>query len=321
MQGEIVQELHSDWLRRVHYFAVDVDGNEWEVDDEFKLQLSLSMSVEVVAPMETVFKEDSPSTSSSSFSRAWSDARTRPERAASFGEDVLVYYSRVLDEQEFPMRYGGCAAPTVVGTGPPQTVLLLAFPGDAIHELLDRPGYEYVKHQVRRKMFVWQVRHVMLDVPRAEEAVAADTYADGMQVLLQQYGFEMMQNVPTINERHMIMREAKGDDEVKVMRLFRKMWNRKRFIAERRAWYASADASAHSSKFETSSEPTCSSPSAPVVRQRLPRRAYHPNSGTSARWSWSRAASPWCSPSAWPRRRILPEPDVSYIGADGVAVD
>ena len=57
--GEVVQELHSDWLRRVHYFSgVDVDGHEWEVDDDFKLQLSLSMAVEVVAPMEMEREED-----------------------------------------------------------------------------------------------------------------------------------------------------------------------------------------------------------------------------------------------------------------------
>ena len=239
MQGEVVQELHSDWLRRVHYFSgVDAEGNEWEVDDDFKLQLSLSMSVEVVAPMETVFKEDSPIDQLYVIQQGVVGCKGHVlKKGDPFGEDVLVYYSpEVLDEQEFRTRYGARWVCRPNGRGYRATamtnVLLLAFPGDAIHELLDRPKYEYIKRQVRRKMFVWQVRHVMLTMYRAlTEAVAADTYADGMQVLLQQYGFEMMQNVPTINERYMIMREAKGDDEVKVMRLFRKMWNRKRFIA------------------------------------------------------------------------------------------
>ena len=103
MQGEVVQELHSDWLRRVHYFSgVDVDGNEWEVDDEFKLQLSLSMSVEVVAPMETVFKEDSPIDQLYVIQQGVVGCKGRVLKLGDpFGEDVLVYYSpEVLDEQE-----------------------------------------------------------------------------------------------------------------------------------------------------------------------------------------------------------------------------
>ena len=37
MQGEVVQELHGDWLSRVHYFhGIDRLGVKWEVDDAFK---------------------------------------------------------------------------------------------------------------------------------------------------------------------------------------------------------------------------------------------------------------------------------------------
>jgi hypothetical protein len=61
MLGEVVQEMHADWLTRMPYFhGVDRDGHPWEVDAEFKLELSLEMTIELVAPMEAVFKEDSP---------------------------------------------------------------------------------------------------------------------------------------------------------------------------------------------------------------------------------------------------------------------
>ena len=332
MQGEIVQELHSDWLRRVHYFSgVDVDGNEWEVDDEFKLQLSLSMSVEVVAPMETVFKEDSPIDQLFVIQQGVVGCKGRVlKKGDPFGEDVLVYYSpEVLDEQEFRMRYGARWVCRPNGRGYRATamtnVLLLAFPGDAIHELLDRPKYEYVKHQVRRKMFVWQVRHVMLMMYRAlREAVAADTYADGMQVLLQQYGFEMMQNVPTINERYMIMREAKGDDEVKVMRLFRKMWNRKRFIAaveglvrkrrRERALVEVRDELRANVLKPVGAESYANALVAQGVTTRTVR-------DFSAMELVTSGLTVVLAKRVYKAARNLPEPDVSYIGADGVAVD
>jgi hypothetical protein len=59
MQGEVAQELHAEWLSEMAYFhGVDRDGYHWEVDDEFKLELSLAMTIEMVAPLEAVFKED-----------------------------------------------------------------------------------------------------------------------------------------------------------------------------------------------------------------------------------------------------------------------
>lgn len=332
MQGEVVQELHSEWLRRVHYFSgVDADGNEWEVDDEFKLQLSLSMSVEVVAPMETVFKEDSPIDQLYVIQQGVVGCKGRVlKKGDPFGEDVLVYYSpEVLDEQEFRMRYGARWVCRPNGRGYRATamtnVLLLAFPGDAIHELLDRPKYEYIKRQVRRKMFVWQVRHVMLTMYRAlREAVAADTYADGMQVLLQQYGFEMMQNVPTINERYMIMREVKGDDEVKVMRLFRKMWNRKRFIAaveglvrkrrRERALVEVRDELRSDVLRPVGAEAYANQLVAQGVTVRTVR-------DFSAMELVTSGLPVVLAKRVYKAARNLPEPDVAYIGADGVAID
>ena len=332
MQGEVVQELHSEWLRRVHYFSgVDADGNEWEVDDEFKLQLSLSMSVEVVAPMETVFKEDSPIDQLYVIQQGVVGCKGRVlKKGDPFGEDVLVYYSpEVLDEQEFRTRYGARWVCRPNGRGYRATamtnVLLLAFPGDAIHELLDRPKYEYIKRQVRRKMFVWQVRHVMLTMYRAlREAVAADTYADGMQVLLQQYGFEMMQNVPTINERYMIMREVKGDDEVKVMRLFRKMWNRKRFIAaveglvrkrrRERALVEVRDELRSDVLRPVGAEAYANQLVAQGVTVRTVR-------DFSAMELVTSGLPVVLAKRVYKAARNLPEPDVAYIGADGVAID
>ena len=332
MQGEVVQELHSEWLRRVHYFSgVDADGNEWEVDDEFKLQLSLSMSVEVVAPMETVFKEDSPIDQLYVIQQGVVGCKGHVlKKGDPFGEDVLVYYSpEVLDEQEFRTRYGARWVCRPNGRGYRATamtnVLLLAFPGDAIHELLDRPKYEYIKRQVRRKMFVWQVRHVMLTMYRAlTEAVAADTYADGMQVLLQQYGFEMMQNVPTINERYMIMREAKGDDEVKVMRLFRKMWNRKRFIAaveglvrkrrRERALVEVRDELRQNVLKPVGAETYANA----LVAQGVTTRTVRDFSAMELVTSGLPVV---LAKRVYKAARNLPETDVSHVGADGVAVD
>jgi hypothetical protein len=62
MQGEVVNELHAEWLSRMSYFhGVDKKtGKKWQVDNEFKLELALSMKIEMVAPMEKIFKEESP---------------------------------------------------------------------------------------------------------------------------------------------------------------------------------------------------------------------------------------------------------------------
>ena len=62
MQGEVVKELNTKWFKRLPFFhGVDPhDGTGWEVDDDFKLELSLAMTVEIVAPLEAVFREDSP---------------------------------------------------------------------------------------------------------------------------------------------------------------------------------------------------------------------------------------------------------------------
>lgn len=332
MQGEVVQELHSDWLRRVHYFSgVDVDGHEWEVDDDFKLQLSLSMAVEVVAPMEMVFKEDSAIDRLYVIQQGVVGCKGRIlKKADPFGEDVLVYYSpEVLDEQEFKAKHGIRWVCRPNGRGYRATaltnVLLLAFPGDAIHELLDRPKYEYIKHQVRRKMFVWQVRHVMITMLRTlREAVAQETYADGMQVLLQKYGFEMLQNVPTINERYMIMREATGDDEVKVMRLFRKMWNRKRFIAaveglvkKRRRERALVDV--RDELRQSVLKPVAAESYANnLIAQGISTRTLRDFSAMELVTSGLPVV---LAKRVYKAARNLPEPDVSWIGADGVAVD
>ena len=44
-----------------YFHGVDKStGKKWQVDSEFKLELALSMKIEMVAPMEKIFKEESP---------------------------------------------------------------------------------------------------------------------------------------------------------------------------------------------------------------------------------------------------------------------
>ena len=98
--------------------------------------------------------------------------------------------------------------------------------------LLDKPRYEYVKEQVRRKMFRWQVRHVIVNLmKKVKEAVLAETFADGMQILVEEFGEDMILRLPNLMEHYMRLREAAGDEEVIVVRLFRRMMNRKKFCA------------------------------------------------------------------------------------------
>jgi hypothetical protein len=58
MQAEMVQEVNAKWFKRLPFFhGVDKgDGTEWAVDDDFKLELTRVMTIEMVAPLETVFK-------------------------------------------------------------------------------------------------------------------------------------------------------------------------------------------------------------------------------------------------------------------------
>lgn len=240
MQGEVVQELHSDWLSRVHYFhGVDRDGVEWEVDDEFKLQLSLNMHITIVAPLEAVFKEDSPIDCLYVIQQGLVGCQSKVLRKGDpFGEDVLVYYNpEVWDEADFAAsadgkpRYSrrpksrGYRATALINT------VLMVYDGEGIHELLDRPKYEFIKQEIRRKMFRWQLRHVMKTMFQTlKKAAACKTYGDGMEVLMAEYGHELLTLVPSIQYHYMRIREEGGDDEVKVMRLFRKMWNRRKFL-------------------------------------------------------------------------------------------
>jgi hypothetical protein len=66
---------------------------------------------------------------------------------------------------------------------------------------------------------------------RYNEAVKADTFADGVQILVEEFGEDLIYKLPNLMEHYMRLREANGDEEVLVVRLFRKMMNRKKFCA------------------------------------------------------------------------------------------
>ena len=51
--------------------------------------------------------------------------------------------------------------------------VLMSYDGGAIHELLARKKYAFVKQEVRRKTFRWQVRHVMRQVRETMRAAVA----------------------------------------------------------------------------------------------------------------------------------------------------
>ena len=278
MQGEVVQELHGDWLSRVRYFhGVDRFGVKWEVDDEFKLHLSLHVSVVVVAPLEAVFKEDSPVDALYVVTQGLVGCQNRIMRKGDpFGEDVFVYYNgndpeetsgtpgsfrgkingkrlspfdavgvargaRVppdtltfSDGTVFGSRHGSYATHPV-GRGYRATALinavLMSYDGGAIHELLEKKKYAFVKQEVRRKTFRWQVRYVMRQVRETmRSAVDAATYGEGMHVLVAKFGTATLVNVPAITYHFMRLREErKNDPEVRVVRLFKKIRGRAAF--------------------------------------------------------------------------------------------
>jgi len=106
MQGEVVQELHGDWLSRVHYFhGVDRLGVKWEVDDAFKLHLSLHVTLVVAAPLEAIFTEDSPVDALYVVQQGLVGCQNRILRKGDpFGEDVFVYYGCGDLPSEAPVR-------------------------------------------------------------------------------------------------------------------------------------------------------------------------------------------------------------------------
>ena len=238
MQGEVVQELHNEWLSNVTYFhGVDVDGVPWAVDEDFKLNLSLTMSIDIVAPLEAVFKEDSPIDKLYVIQQGLVGVHNRVlHRGQPFGEDVLVYYKETVEDLDEMFEATGrrfVSRPNSRGYRATAltNLICMAFPGEAIHSLLAKPKYEYVRDQVRRKMFRWQVKHIWLNMMRTmHKAVAAETYADGVQILLEEFGEETLERLPIITFHYMRLRELEGDGVVKVVRLFRKMSNRKSFV-------------------------------------------------------------------------------------------
>ena len=292
MQGEVVQELHGDWLSRVHYFhGVDRLGVKWEVDDAFKLHLSLHVTLVVAAPLEAIFTEDSPVDALYVVQQGLVGCQNRILRKGDpFGEDVFVYYGSGNLPSEAPVRADAEPNETTRGSSPeedharrrrrdttspfdsadparlrvrPDTLtyadgtvfgshdgayktrpaargyratamincVLMSYDGGAIHELLARKKYAFVKREVRRVTFRWQVRRVMRQVRETmRAAVAAPTYGEGMHVLVATFGSTALVNTPAIQFHFMRLREERRDDpEVRVMRLFRKIWNRRKF--------------------------------------------------------------------------------------------
>ena len=85
--------------------------------------------------------------------------------------------------------------------------------------LVNELDHYYVKDQVKRKMFIWQVRHVYMMLKETmREAIRQPTFADGMQVLVHTLGETAIANLPTVRETYMRLREENGDDTVKVGR-------------------------------------------------------------------------------------------------------
>ena len=281
MQGEVVQELHGDWLARVHFFhGIDRFGVKWEVDDEFKLQLSLSVGLVVTAPLECIFKEDSPIDKLFVIQKGLVGCQNKILRKGDpFGEDVFVYFDgegeglvnhSPLNRGTGQTRSGfettsqhlgdlahirqpkdtltfqdgtvyhsniGEYRPFSNGRGYRATALintvLMSYDGSAIHELLSRPRYAFVVQEVKRKTFRWQVRYVMKQIKEImTKAVGQKTYGEGMHVLVSKFGSNTLSNVPSIRYHYMRLRELKGateKSEVQVMRLFRSIWNKRRF--------------------------------------------------------------------------------------------
>lgn len=64
------------------------------MDSEFKLELALSMKIEMVAPMEKIFKEESPIDKLFVIQRGLVGCRGRVlHEGDAFGDDVLIHYS------------------------------------------------------------------------------------------------------------------------------------------------------------------------------------------------------------------------------------
>jgi CRP-like cAMP-binding protein len=238
MQAEVVQEVNAKWFKRLPFFhGVDsFDGTAWEVDDDFKLELTLVMTIEMVAPLEAVFKEDSPIDKLYIIQQGLVGCKSRVLHPGQpFGEDVLIHYMpHAVDLDEHFLKNGHRYSAKPLNRGYRATALnnlvVMVFPGETINELLNRPRYEYVKEQVNKKMFKWQMRHVLVKLMiKIKEAVAAETFADGMQILVEEFGAQQISNLPDVVFHFMRLREDEGDEEVKVVRLFRKMMNRNKF--------------------------------------------------------------------------------------------
>ena len=249
MQGEVVNELHAEWLSRMSYFhGVDKQtGKKWQVDNEFKLELALSMKIEMVAPMEKIFKEESPIDNLFVIQRGLVGCRGRVlHEGDAFGDDVLIHYSPRGLGDAYGSGGGGAEGAGGVGGGGTGTgirargyratalahVVLMVFPGDKLHRVLSRPKYEYVRDQVKKKMFVWQLKHVFIRLKETlREAVRQPTFADGMQVLVTNLGEDQVSNLPTVRDTYMRLREEAGDDTIVVVKVFRRLLNRKKFVA------------------------------------------------------------------------------------------
>jgi len=129
MQGEVVNELHSEWLSRMSYFhGVDkTTGRKWQVDNEFKLEIALTMKIEMVAPMERIFKEDSPIDKLFVIQRGLVGCRGRVlHEGDAFGDDVLIHYSPVRTK-----RAAGVVDPVLKAlTNQALSAILSSRPGD-----------------------------------------------------------------------------------------------------------------------------------------------------------------------------------------------
>jgi hypothetical protein len=149
-------------------------------------------------------------------------ARVRPDTLTF--SDGTVFGSRDGSYATHPVGRGYRATALI-------NAVLMSYDGGAIHELLEKKKYAFVKQEVRRKTFRWQVRYVMRSVRETmRRAVDAATYGEGMHVLVAKFGTSALVNVPAITYHFMRLRESlKNDPEVRVIRLFKKIRNRAAF--------------------------------------------------------------------------------------------
>jgi CRP-like cAMP-binding protein len=110
-------------------------------------------------------------------------------------------------------------------------VLILALPGKDICDILDTPGNEFIRFQVRRQCFWWQCLRVCRRIVRTLKYAARLDWSlvEAREILEHEFGVKTMKEIPMLWEAWIRYRVQLKDPMIEAVRVMQRLFRGMRF--------------------------------------------------------------------------------------------